>query len=58
MEATIPSDKLGLVLRIGLYIFLAYVGLLFFYNVLYFSGPLIAGTAALFLPRRSPMRSR
>ena len=39
MEATIPSDKLGLVLRIGLFVFLAYVGLAVFYNLLRRSGP-------------------
>jgi uncharacterized protein len=49
MEATIPSDKLGLVLRIGLYIFLAYIGLLFFSNLLAFTGPIIAPTAGTFL---------
>src|SRR4051812_49116232 len=49
MEATIPTDKLGLVLRIGLYAFLAYIGLLVFYNVLAFAGPLLAATLGTFL---------
>ena len=49
MQATIPSDKLGLVLKIGLFVFLAYVGLGIFYNLLVFSGLLIAGAVGTFL---------
>src|SRR3954451_2326113 len=49
MEATIPSEKLGLVLRIGLYAFLAYIGLIVFYNVLAITGILIAGALGTFL---------
>ncbi|HYI92236.1 MAG TPA: type II CAAX endopeptidase family protein [Bryobacteraceae bacterium] len=49
MQATIPSDKLGLVLKIGLFVFLAYIGLGLFYNLLIFSGLLIAGAIGTFL---------
>lgn len=49
MEATIPNDKLGLVLRIGLYAFLAYIGLALFYNLLAFSGVLIGAALGTFL---------
>jgi membrane protease YdiL (CAAX protease family) len=49
MEATIPSEKLGLVLRIGLFAFLAYMGLELFFLLLGFTGPLIAGAVGTFL---------
>lgn len=49
MEATIPSDKLGLVLKIGLYVFLAYMGLAVFYTLLAPTGLLIAGAIGTFL---------
>src|SRR5687768_6083366 len=49
MEATIPSEKLGLALRIGLFSFLAYMGLQVFFLLLGFTGPLIAGAAGTFL---------
>lgn len=49
MEATIPSEKLGLVLRIGLYAFLAYVGLMLFFTLLAPTGILIAGAVGTFL---------
>ena len=49
MEATIPSEKLGLVLRIGLYAFLAYVGLCSFLQLLALTGILIAGAVGTFL---------
>jgi membrane protease YdiL (CAAX protease family) len=49
MEATIPSEKLGLVLRIGLFAFLAYAGLALFYNLLAVTGILIAGAVGTFL---------
>lgn len=49
MQATIPSDKLGLVLKIGLFAFLAYIGLALFYNLLAFAGILIAGALGTFL---------
>jgi len=49
MEATIPSEKLGLVLRIGLYAFLAYVGLILFFTLLEPTGILIAGAVGTFL---------
>lgn len=49
MEATIPSEKLGLVLRIGLYAFLAYVSLILFFTLLAPTGILIAGAVGTFL---------
>jgi hypothetical protein len=49
MEATIPSEKLGLVLRIGLYAFLAYAGLMLFFTLLAPTGILIAGAVGTFL---------
>src|SRR5688572_29812583 len=49
MQATIPSDKLGLVLKIGLFAFFAYIGLAIFYNLLTFAGVLIAGALGTFL---------
>lgn len=49
MQATIPSEKLGLILRIGLYAFLAYIGLFLFYNLLSFAGVLIAAALGTFL---------
>jgi membrane protease YdiL (CAAX protease family) len=49
MEATIPSEKLGLVLRIVLFAFLAYIGLALFYNLLAVAGVLIAGAVGTFL---------
>jgi uncharacterized protein len=49
MQATIPGDKLGLVLKIGLFVFLAYIGLALFYNLLIFGGILVAGVMGTFL---------
>jgi uncharacterized protein len=49
MEATIPSEKLGLALRIGLFAFLAYVSLALFYNLLAPAGILIAAAVGTFL---------
>jgi uncharacterized protein len=49
MEATIPGDKLGLVLKIGLYVFLAYMGMVVFYSLLVPTGMLIAGAMGTFL---------
>ncbi len=49
MEATIPSEKLGLVLRIGLYAFFAYAGLMLFFTLLAPTGILIAGAVGTFL---------
>ena len=49
MEATIPSDKIGLILRIGLYVFLAYMGMGVFFMVLAPTGLLIAGAIGTFL---------
>ena len=49
MEATIPRDKLGLVLKIGLFAFLAYVGMGLFYVLLSFTGVLIAAAVGTFL---------
>lgn len=48
MEATIPNEKLGLILRIGVYVFLAYMGLWVFYNVLSPTGLLVAGAMGTF----------
>ena len=49
MEATIPGDKLGLILKIGLYVFLAYMGLMVFCGLLLPAGALIAGAIGTFL---------
>jgi membrane protease YdiL (CAAX protease family) len=49
MEATIPGDKLGLILRVGLYVFLAYMGMMVFYSLLVPTGLLIAGAMGTFL---------
>ena len=49
MEATIPGDKLGLILKIGLYAFLAYMGMIVFYSLLAPTGLLIAGAIGTFL---------
>jgi membrane protease YdiL (CAAX protease family) len=48
MEVTLPSDKLGLVLKVGLYIFLAIVGLMFFPLALQVGGVLIAAAMGTF----------
>ena len=48
MEATVPQDKLGLVLKLGFYIFLATVGLPLYAVVLTAAGYLIAATGATF----------
>jgi len=49
MQATIPGEKLGLILRIGLYALFAYLGLSLFYNLLSFAGILIAAALGTFL---------
>ena len=49
MEATIPGDKLGLVLRIGLFVFLSYIGLIFFFWLLAPTGVLINAAVGTFL---------
>jgi membrane protease YdiL (CAAX protease family) len=49
MEATISGAKIGLILRIGLYAFLAYMGLAVFYGLLAPTGLLIAGAMGTFL---------
>ena len=48
MEATIPTEKLGLILKIGFFIFLAYISLLISGVALYFAGILIAGAGSTF----------
>lgn len=49
MEATIPGDKLGLILKIGLFVFLAYMAMAVFYTLLAPTGLLIAGAMGTFL---------
>src|SRR5882724_5359680 len=48
MEVTLPSDKLGLVLKVGLYVFLAIVGLMFFPLALQWAGIMIAAAMGTF----------
>src|SRR3989442_1149505 len=48
MELTLPRDKLGLVLKVGLYIFLAVAGLMFFPLVLQIGGIMIAAALGTF----------
>lgn len=38
MEVTVPDDKLGIILRLGLYVFLAIAGLMFFPLLLHWMG--------------------
>jgi len=49
MEATIPTEKLGLILKIGFFAFLAYVGLIISFWLLQFTGVLVAGAIGTFL---------
>jgi hypothetical protein len=49
MEATIPTEKLGLILKLGFFIFLAYISLLISGALLFFSGILIAGAGSTFI---------
>src|SRR5689334_200683 len=49
MEARIPSETLGLILRIGLFVFLAYIGMVLFYNLLAPTGVLIGAAVGTFL---------
>ena len=48
MEVTLPSEKLGLVLKLGLYVFLSIVGLMFFPLALRVGGVLIAAAMGTF----------
>src|SRR5436190_6410995 len=48
MEVTLPSDKLGLVLKVGLYVFLAILGLMFFPLALQWGGMMIAAAMGTF----------
>jgi membrane protease YdiL (CAAX protease family) len=48
MELTLPRDKLGLVLKVGLYVFLAVAGLYFFPLVLQIGGHMIAAALGVF----------
>jgi membrane protease YdiL (CAAX protease family) len=48
MEVTLPSDKLGLVLKVGLYVFLAIVGLTFFPLALQVAGIMVAAAMGTF----------
>ncbi len=48
MEVTLPSEKLGLVLKFGLYVFLSIVGLMFFPLALRVGGVLIAAAMGTF----------
>ncbi len=45
MEVTLPSDKLGLVLKVGLYVFLAILGLMFFPIGLNYAAGYLIGSA-------------
>jgi membrane protease YdiL (CAAX protease family) len=47
MEVTVPDDKLGIALRLGLYVFLAVAGMLFFPVLLYWSGTGVLITSVL-----------
>jgi len=48
MEVTLPKEKLGLVLKVGLYVFLAIVGLMVFPLALQVGGVLIAAAMGTF----------
>lgn len=48
MEATIPAEKLGLILKIGFFIFLALTGLVIAAGLLQFAGILISGAIGTF----------
>jgi membrane protease YdiL (CAAX protease family) len=48
MEATIPVEKLGLILRIGFYSFLAVIALIFFGSILLLAGVLVSGAIGTF----------
>ena len=48
MEVTLPSEKLGLILKVGLYVFLAIVGLMFFPLALQVGGIMIAAAMGTF----------
>jgi uncharacterized protein len=48
MEATIPAEKLGFILKIAFFAFLAYASLLITGGLLFFAGILIAGTGSTF----------
>ena len=49
MEATIPAEKLGLILKVGFFLFLAFLTLLLFGGMLHFAGILISGAMGTFL---------
>jgi len=48
MEATIPTEKLGIILKIGFFGFLAFIGLIVFGVLLRFAGILISGAIGTF----------
>lgn len=48
MEATIPTEKLGLILKIGFFVFLAFIGLVVLGGLLQFAGVLISGAIGTF----------
>jgi membrane protease YdiL (CAAX protease family) len=48
MEATIPTEKLGLILKIGFFGFLVFIGLVIIGGMLQFAGILISGTMGSF----------
>src|SRR5687768_13873063 len=48
MEATIPTEKLGLILRVGFYGFLVFISLVIIGGMLQFAGILISGAMGTF----------
>jgi membrane protease YdiL (CAAX protease family) len=49
MEATIPTEKLGLILKVAFFVFLAYITLIGSGLLLYVGGVLIAGAGSTFI---------
>jgi membrane protease YdiL (CAAX protease family) len=48
MEATIPAQKLGVILKVGFFAFLVFIGLLIIGGLLLFAGVLISGAIGTF----------
>jgi uncharacterized protein len=49
MEATIPAEKLGLILKVGFFLFLAFLGIVLLGGILHFAGVLVSGAMGTFL---------
>jgi membrane protease YdiL (CAAX protease family) len=49
MEATIPAEKVGLILKVSFFLFLAFLGLLLAGGMLHFTGVLISGAMGTFI---------